>query len=254
LTRRESDPYTSDLMARSWKEVQSEAEISELTVTLGTHLGMRPQVYVPLIWGALLLAVLFSVLVLPGIRHPGEQVTITSVPEGAQIVVDDQYRGATPSTIFMARGNHDIEITAGTAVERVEAEIGRRLVGSLLVPKRRSYNVVLDKPEIETEILSGVSEFARWSLMGESSAQFQHACGPPKRSATNRPKGRYRWGISVGIWYRTPRVGKRGILSLLPCGHRLLEHSRHQVHSARLYGFLYSLTMILPHSHVWCGI
>jgi hypothetical protein len=162
-------------MAPSWKDIQSEDEISELTVTLRNHLGIRPQVYVPLIWGVILVAVLLSVLVIPGVRHPGEEVTITSVPEGAQIEVDDQHRGTTPATIFMAEGMHDIVITAGTAAKRVEAEIGRRVVGSLLFPKRRTYNVVLDDPEIETAIQSGVAEFARWSLMGEPSAQFQYA-------------------------------------------------------------------------------
>ncbi|MEX2442245.1 MAG: SUMF1/EgtB/PvdO family nonheme iron enzyme [Alkalispirochaeta sp.] len=162
-------------MAARWKDIQSEDEISELSVTLKHRLGISPYVYVPAMWGGALLLVLLAVLVLPGIRKPGEQVTITSVPAGAEITVDGKHRGTTPATVFLSQGSREIRITAGTAEERINAGIGRRIVGSMLFPKRRSYTVVLGEPDVVTTIDSGITEFAQWSLMGEPSSQFQHA-------------------------------------------------------------------------------
>lgn len=170
-------------MASPWKDIQSEDEISELSVTLGKRMGLSPQVYVPLIWGALLLAVLVAGLVLPGIRNPGEEVTITSAPAGAQILVDGEHRGATPATVFLSEGLREIQVISGTAADHIEAEIGRRLVGSWFFPRRREYTVVLQDPDVTETIDSGVAEFAQWSLMGEPSSQFQY---PPVAHDTAR--------------------------------------------------------------------
>ncbi|MFO8043174.1 MAG: PEGA domain-containing protein, partial [Alkalispirochaeta sp.] len=80
-----------------------------------------------------------ALLVVPGIRTPGEDVKITSAPAGARILVDGEHRGTTPATLFMAQGMREIQVISGTASEQIEADIGRRLVGSLFVPKRRDY-------------------------------------------------------------------------------------------------------------------
>lgn len=162
-------------MAARWKEIQSEEEISELTTTLKPVLGIPPLVYVPALWASALVIVLLAVLVLPGIRNPGEEVTINSAPEGAAIVVDGRHRGTTPETMFLSAGDREIVVTAGTARERIEADIGRRVVGSLFVPKRREYTAILSEPTVESTIKAGVTDFAQWSLMGEPSPQFQYA-------------------------------------------------------------------------------
>ncbi len=162
-------------MASPWKDIQSEDEISELSVTLKHRLGISPQVYVPLVWGGLLLAILVAVLVVPGMRTSGEEVTITTAPAGARILVDGEHRGTSPATIFMSQGVREIQVILGTASDRIEADIGRRLVGSLFVPKRRDYSIVFDDPDVALTVDSGIAEFAQWSLMGEPSSQFQYA-------------------------------------------------------------------------------
>ncbi|MFW5828320.1 MAG: SUMF1/EgtB/PvdO family nonheme iron enzyme [Alkalispirochaeta sp.] len=162
-------------MAARWKQIQSEEEIAELSVTLKPHLGVSPHVYVPVLWGATVIAVLLALLVMPGLRRPGEEVTITSVPEGAEIVVDGTFQGTTPATLFLPQGDREIVITAGTAREEITATIDRRLVGSLLFPKRREYTAVLSDADVAATVTTGIEEFAEWSLMGEPSEQFQYA-------------------------------------------------------------------------------
>ncbi len=162
-------------MAARWKEIQSEEEIAELSVTLKPRLGVSPHVYVPVVWGTTLFVVLLAIFVVPGLRTPGEQVTISSVPEGAEVVVDGTFQGTTPSTLFIPQGDREIVVTAGTARRQIEATIDRRLVGSLVFPKQREYTVILNDPDVESTVTTGIREFAQWSLMSEPSSQFQYA-------------------------------------------------------------------------------
>lgn len=169
----ESGPYTSGLMASPWKEVQSEDEIDDLTVRLTPVAGVSPRVYVPAIWGALILFVLFVLLVLPGVRRNGEDVRFSSTPEGASIFVDGTRVGSTPSTHFVRTGLRTFEVVMGDDTWTEELEIRGRLIGSLFAPRRRVVHVVLDRPDTDAVATQTVREFAAWALNGDPSAQFQ---------------------------------------------------------------------------------
>jgi formylglycine-generating enzyme required for sulfatase activity len=173
LTLRESGPYTSELMASPWKEVQSEDEIDDLTVRLTSVAGISPQVYVPVIWGVLILSVLFLLLVLPGLRRHGEEVRVTSTPEGAAVLIDGTRLGSTPSTHFVASGVRTVEVVLGDDRWTEDLEIRGRVVGSLFAPRRRTVHAVLDQPDLATTARAAVGEFSAWSLNGDPSAQFQ---------------------------------------------------------------------------------
>jgi formylglycine-generating enzyme required for sulfatase activity len=173
LTLRESGPYTSGLMASPWKEVQSEDEIEDLTVRLTSVAGVSPRVYVPVIWGALVLTILFLLLVVPGLRRHGEEVRFTSTPEGAAIFVDGTRVGATPSTHFVDSGVRTVEVVLGGDSWTADLEIRGRLLGSLLFPPGRTVHTVLDDPDLDTVPREAAEEFAAWALAGDPSAQFQ---------------------------------------------------------------------------------
>jgi formylglycine-generating enzyme required for sulfatase activity len=160
-------------MAARWKQIDSEDEISALTVRLAPFAGVPPRVYVPGAWAVIVLGLLFAALVLPGLRSYGSQVTFTSSPAGAAVYVDGTYKGATPLEAFVPAGNTRIRLErAGQTIERTY-DIRGRLIGSLFFPRRLTVHVVPADPSLDEAGRRGVEDFAAWALTGEASEQFQ---------------------------------------------------------------------------------
>ena len=170
-------------MATPWKNVQSEDDIPELSVRLKPIFGVAPTVYVPVLWAFVLFGVLFLVLVVPGLRHPGSEVTVTSSPAGAGVFVDGTRVGSTPTTVFVAAGNRRIETVLGEDRQVSEQTVRRRLIGSLFAPRRLALHHVHRTGDAASIAASGVRDEAAWALNGEPSAQFQQ---PPVAHTTAR--------------------------------------------------------------------
>ena len=133
----------------------SDAEDS--SVQLRPILGVRPGLYLSVLYGAAALVVLFFLLVYPGLHRRGVYVSFSTLPEKATITVDGKYSGTSPCTIFVQHGNRHIEISKPfhdpVAFDRV---IEGRIFFTLFVPDRI--------PEKKLLTLSKPYEFVQWSL------------------------------------------------------------------------------------------
>lgn len=170
-------------MAAPWKLVESEEDVESLAVRLKPILGVEPTVYVPVVWAILLLGALFLLLVLPGVRNPGAEVSVTTVPAGAGVYVDGTRVAATPATVFVADG--DRTITTELAGDRRETTLrvdGRRL-GTLLVPRRMAVHHRHRVSDPAATVEAAIADFAAWALNDQPSAQFQQ---PPIARDTAR--------------------------------------------------------------------
>ncbi len=146
----------------------------DIEVRLKPVLGVDPTVYVPIVWGVLLLVVLFFVLVFPGIRHHGSLVTIVSSPPRASVVVDGARVGTAPGTFFVASGTREVEVRRpGFTTHRESVDVRGRLFGSWLAPRRMELSVTLSGADPQTLVDRALVEFSDWGLTGEASGQYQ---------------------------------------------------------------------------------
>ncbi|MFW6293456.1 MAG: PEGA domain-containing protein, partial [Spirochaetota bacterium] len=146
----------------------------DIEVRLKPVLGVEPAVYVPIVWGVLLLVVLFFVLVFPGIRHHGSLVTIVSSPPRASVVVDGARVGTAPGTFFVASGTREVEVRRpGFTTHRESLDVGGRLFGSWFAPRRMELAVTLSGADPQTLVDRALVEFSDWALTGEASGQYQ---------------------------------------------------------------------------------
>ena len=163
-------------MARRWKHLASEEDIDELEVRLRPLFGIEPRHYLLGAFLGLVGVGLFSLLVLPGLLHPGERWTVSSAPEGAAVYVDGELVGATPLSIFVPAGIRDLSLTHGHLSYEQPIEVQRRLLGSLIFPLRRELRIPLQDSgaaERARALEAGLADVAAWALTGEASAQFQ---------------------------------------------------------------------------------
>ncbi|NIZ40060.1 PEGA domain-containing protein [Entomospira entomophila] len=123
-------------MARSKETKLTLKDFSDVHVSLQPIAGMKPQLYLKILYATLLAGILFLLLVLPGITRYGSIVHFNSYPERASIYVNGKRIGSTPMQIFLPAGDHEILLTKPFFLEHKETTTikGRRLF-SLFFPR-----------------------------------------------------------------------------------------------------------------------
>ncbi|WP_020613594.1 SUMF1/EgtB/PvdO family nonheme iron enzyme [Sediminispirochaeta bajacaliforniensis] len=133
-------------------------------VKLPKVFGIRPGVYLSVIYALVVIALLFVLLLLPGIKNPGEKVTIDSLPPGAAVLLDGRYIGATPLTDFIKKGSHSLILKKkGYQFDEQDLITGGRLFASLFAPKKSHYEIqyrVVDSDEVFADLFSQLSGYA----------------------------------------------------------------------------------------------
>ena len=143
-------------------------------VQLKPILGIRPGVYLAVIYGLAILVVLYFTLLHSGITRPGAVVEFTSEPWGAALRADGIYAGTSPCRVFVPKGRRDIEVSLpGFTSERIEADIPGRVFASLLFPARFPLYVRLNASEPLKPLEIASRDFSAWSFGGEPTASWQ---------------------------------------------------------------------------------
>jgi hypothetical protein len=143
-------------------------------VRLKPILGLRPGVYLAMIYGFVILLVLYLILLRPGIIRPGAVVVFTSEPWGAAVRVDGLYAGTSLCKFFVPKGKREIEVVLpGFTSERIEADIPGRVFASLLFPRHFPLYVRLNAADPLETLRIASSDFAAWSFGPEPTAVWQ---------------------------------------------------------------------------------
>ncbi len=197
----------------------------DVEVKLTPVLGVEPQVYVPVVYGILLLVVLFFVFVYPGIRRHGSMVTVITSPPNSSFVVDGVRMATTPGTVFVPSGRRELEVRRpGFETHRQTMNVRGRLVGSWMFPHRTHISIDLEGAVADELVRRAITEVSQWSLAGEASGQYQF---PPiarelaaDLAALDRPEGgdirRPSWDDFVAD--SLPQVASQALLNDLVAG------------------------------------
>jgi hypothetical protein len=153
---------------------QEDAAANDERVRLPSLLGIRPGVYLSVLYGLVLLGILFFLCLFPGLSRPGTLVSFVSEPEGAAIRVDGITRGAAPEKLFLDRGSHRVEfVLPGFETRDLELEVPGRAAFSLFFPRRLELKQVLTTADPLAVLAAAASDYAAWSFTGEATASYQ---------------------------------------------------------------------------------
>ena len=127
-----------------------------------------------MLYGAVVVVVLFVLLLLPSLHTPGAMVTVESVPPGASVLVDGQRIGSTPVEVFLPAGSRAITLQRPFfTTEELTVRVPNRLIASRFVPARLAVHqrlVLADPVSIRDR---AAREFSAWASIGAASAQYQ---------------------------------------------------------------------------------
>ncbi len=160
------------------------------TVRLRPIAGVAPTTYIPLLYGLILAFLLFMLLVFPGLRRNGSQVEFRSFPPAAAVYVENEYIGSTPVKEFLPRGTYQVRIERpGFSSYTRELEIGGRLVGSLVAPRREEIVALLQDGDSESIIRAAAWEATAWGVARDERRSRPH---PPVLSTAGADIGAIR--------------------------------------------------------------
>ena len=160
------------------KQQPNKETLSEDQVKLKPILGIKPGYYLALIYGVILVIIVFLIFINPGIKNPGALISVKTEPLGAAVLVDGVYMNASPCEIFIPKGSRTIELKMpGFVSKLIKKDIGSRLFASAIFPLKFVINEELSPlPSAEAIIDAFVNEaadYAAWSFAGEPSAAYQ---------------------------------------------------------------------------------
>ena len=146
----------------------------DIKVHLKPLFGVDPKVYLAILYSVILLAVLFALLVLPGITSPGTRVSFTSTPPGAAVTSGDKNWGTTPVTVFLPEGKNVLTVSKPGFVPAAQEYIsGNNLFFSLMAPRTDSVAVTL-KPLAPDAIGDRCrAEVGRWALAAPFTSDYR---------------------------------------------------------------------------------
>jgi hypothetical protein len=161
-------------MSEKQTESSGPAVTAEDQIRLKPFLGLRPGIYLTIIYSLIFVMILFFILIYPGLKRPGAVIALKTEPVGAALRVDGVYRGTAPDKIFVSRGRHTLEIVLpGFNTERIECEIPGRIFASAFFPRRYPLEVKLESPDPAAVFAAAAADYAAWTFGGEPTASWQ---------------------------------------------------------------------------------
>lgn len=158
---------------REEKKITQE-DIDNATVKLRPIGGVNPRVYIPALYGILVLIVVFLLLFLPGIVNYGSVLEFKGAPGNCAVYVDGAFKGSTSQRMFLKAGTYTLKVGhLGFGDETLELKVGGRIFGSLFSARKLAVAYSL-KPDKPAELLDAAfRDYASWSLSGTPSALYQ---------------------------------------------------------------------------------
>jgi len=144
------------------------------SVKLKPIMGVRPGVYLSVLYSFILLVVLFFLLVFPGLAKGGAILSVKAEPMGAAVRINGVYMGTSAESIFLPKGTYNVEaVLPGFEKASADYEIPRRVFGSLFFPLRRQIELTLTASDPAGAFALEAADFAAWSFGPEPTASWQ---------------------------------------------------------------------------------
>jgi iron(II)-dependent oxidoreductase len=136
-------------------------------VKLKPLLGMKPGLYLSILYLIIVLLFIFFVAFLPGIINSGKRVTFVSKTKPAVIFLNDSYVGSTEATQFLKPGNYTVTFSFENELsESVNFNVKRAVFLTWLFPRKQivaSESLIKDKPTFRYYLEKMFDQVVYWS-------------------------------------------------------------------------------------------
>jgi iron(II)-dependent oxidoreductase len=132
-----------------------------LDVQLKPFLGMRPGVYLTILYALIAAAALFFLFFYKGLRDQGTFLRVTSLPAGVAVSVDGRYAGSSPCDILVKKGTRRIVASRPYFQPAVlEDSFAGPIFGTLFVRPRRQWSPHLAVADAQVFLNAALQDFA----------------------------------------------------------------------------------------------
>jgi hypothetical protein len=154
--------------------MQEKQTNDDIQVKFKPYFGIRPGVYLTILYSFILLVIIFFLFLFPGLKNPGAVLVVKTEPAGAAIRIDGVYRGISGNKIPVQKGIHTIEaVMPGFENQSTVHEIHARLIGSLFFPLRENIEFTLNLSDPAAAFAIYALDYAAWTFAGEPTASWQ---------------------------------------------------------------------------------
>jgi len=143
-------------------------------VRLKPIFGIRPGVYLTVLYSIILVLLFFFLLVYPGIKNPSAFLLVKTEPAGAGIRVNDIYMGVSGAKIPLNGGTYTVEaVMPGFETQSSVCRIPGRIFMSLFFPRLYKIDFSLTTGDPAAVFAQAAFDFASWSFGGEPTVSRQ---------------------------------------------------------------------------------
>jgi len=178
-------------------------------------LGIRPGVYLGVLYSFVLLVILFFLLVFPGIAKGGAILSVKTEPMGAAVRINGVYMGTSADSFFLPKGSYTVEaVLPGFEKAGAVHEIPGRLFGSLFFPLRKKIEFTLTASDPARSFALQAADFAAWSFGPEPTASWQIPLSLSEGAYRAGPSGdpAMRETLKAASRFTTSRAGLRDLI------------------------------------------
>jgi hypothetical protein len=154
--------------------MQEKQTNTDIQVKFKPIFGIRPGVYLTILYSFILLVIIFLLFLYPGLKNPGAVLVIKTEPAGAAVRIDGVYRGTAGSKLPVKKGIHIIEaVMPGFESQSAVYEIPSRLIGSLFFPLRENIFFTMELMNPADAFAVYASDYAAWTFAVEPTSSWQ---------------------------------------------------------------------------------
>ncbi len=137
-------------------------------------LGMKPGKYLFILYSVILLAILFFLLVYPGLKNSGSVVVFSSDPEMTSVWNGTTYVGATPCKAFFPKGSYTITFKkSGFETKEISIQVKGRVFFSRFIPKKLKVDTQLALVNPDIIMQNAYTDFATYGLINSFTERYQ---------------------------------------------------------------------------------
>lgn len=139
-------------------------------VQLKPMFGMKPGVWLTILYALILVLFIFFAGILPDLVHGFERVSFTSASNNTAVYIDSKYAGGTPFTVKVPSGSHSVSYRVnGVEIDSMEIKVGKPVFFNWLFPRTMKVNsdAVLNREAYDALTREFLSDVASYSAIKE---------------------------------------------------------------------------------------
>lgn len=139
--------------------------------------GMKPGLWLSILYLAAILLAVFLSGILPDLRNPFMRVHFSSKALSTAVRIDGNYAGATPFSAKVSSGNHTVEfMSGGEVLDTVEIKVGHPVFYNWLFPRKMSVcsEAVMTDSALSSVARTFLNDAAVYSAVTEYDSTFAY--------------------------------------------------------------------------------